>query len=511
MALCSDAELDADGSVTGEPTEAALVAWASRIGQDKNLLKQSMPRVLEAPFDSGRKMMSTVHKRKDDYIQFTKGAPDVVLTRCGFYLEDGQLLPMTEEYRKKVLQANKSMADRALRVLACGQRVWTKKPESEDADLLEQELCFLGLCGMIDPVRPEVKAAIDECREAGIRPVMITGDHVDTAAAIAKELGILQDGSLAVTGAELEKMDDAEFAEKFRNISVYARVQPEHKTRIVNAWRNAGYVTAMTGDGVNDAPSIKAADIGIGMGITGTDVTKNVADMVLADDNFATIIAAVEEGRRIYDNIRKAIQFLLASNLAEVLSIFCATLMGFTILNPVHLLWINLITDCFPALALGMEDGEADIMKRPPRNADDGIFADGLGFDVAFQGIVITVLTLASYFIGHYLEAGRWEIVNSPDGMSMAFLTLSMVEIFHSFNMRSRKGSIFHMKHQNKYLWGAMALSFVLTSAVIYIPVLSSAFGFERISALEYDVAIGLGLLVIPAVEISKWIRRKFA
>ena len=327
----------------------------------------------------------------------------------------------------------------------------------------------------------------------------------------AKELGIPEAGLKAVTGAEIDQLSDEELDRRIEEYAVYARVQPEHKVRIVDAWKRKGRITAMTGDGVNDAPSIKRADIGIGMGITGTDVTKNVADMVLADDNFATIIAAVEEGRRIYDNIRKAIQFLLASNLAEVLSIFCATLMGFTILNPVHLLWINLITDCFPALALGMEDGEADIMKRPPRNADDGIFADGLGFDVAFQGIVITVLTLASYFIGHYLEAGRWEIVNSPDGMSMAFLTLSMVEIFHSFNMRSRKGSIFHMKHQNKYLWGAMALSFVLTSAVIYIPVLSSAFGFERISALEYDVAIGLGLLVIPAVEISKWIRRKFA
>ena len=324
-------------------------------------------------------------------------------------------------------------------------------------------------------------------------------------------LGILDACRKAVTGAELDELSDEELDRKIEEYAVYARVQPEHKVRIVDAWKRKGKITAMTGDGVNDAPSIKRADIGIGMGITGTDVTKNVADMVLADDNFATIIAAVEEGRRIYDNIRKAIQFLLASNLAEVLSIFCATLMGFTILNPVHLLWINLITDCFPALALGMEDGEADIMKRPPRNADDGIFADGLGFDVAFQGIVITVLTLASYFIGHYLEAGRWEIVNSPDGMSMAFLTLSMVEIFHSFNMRSRKGSIFHMKHQNKYLWGAMALSFVLTSAVIYIPVLSNAFGFEHISALEYDVAIGLGLLIIPAVEISKWIRRKFA
>ena len=512
MALCSDAEPDENGEAVGEPTECALVNDAQKEGCPKKSLSVQYPRVGEAPFDSMRKRMTTIHRANDGtYFSCTKGAPDEILKRCTSVWRDGRKQPMTEAFRQEILSQNKAMADQALRVLAAAGRAWNQMPSSQEPDFLEQDLCFLGLCGMIDPVRPEVVDAIRECRGAGIRPVMITGDHKDTAVAIAKELGILEAGWKAVTGAEIDQLSDEELDRRIEEYAVYARVQPEHKVRIVDAWKRKGRITAMTGDGVNDAPSIKRADIGIGMGITGTDVTKNVADMVLADDNFATIIVAVEEGRRIYDNIRKAIQFLLASNLAEVLSIFCATLMGFTILNPVHLLWINLITDCFPALALGMEDGEADIMKRPPRNADDGIFADGLGFDVAFQGIVITVLTLASYFIGHYLEAGRWEIVNSPDGMSMAFLTLSMVEIFHSFNMRSRKGSIFHMKHQNKYLWGAMALSFVLTSAVIYIPALSSAFGFERISALEYDVAIGLGLLVIPAVEISKWIRRKFA
>lgn len=512
MALCSDAEPDENGEAVGEPTECALVNDAQKEGCPKKSLSVQYLRVGEAPFDSMRKRMTTIHRANDGtYFSCTKGAPDEILKRCTSVWRDGRKQPMTEAFRQEILSQNKAMADQALRVLAAAGRAWNQMPSSQEPDFLEQDLCFLGLCGMIDPVRPEVVDAIRECRGAGIRPVMITGDHKDTAVAIAKELGILEAGWKAVTGAEIDQLSDEELDRRIEEYAVYARVQPEHKVRIVDAWKRKGRITAMTGDGVNDAPSIKRADIGIGMGITGTDVTKNVADMVLADDNFATIIVAVEEGRRIYDNIRKAIQFLLASNLAEVLSIFCATLMGFTILNPVHLLWINLITDCFPALALGMEDGEADIMKRPPRNADDGIFADGLGFDVAFQGIVITVLTLASYFIGHYLEAGRWEIVNSPDGMSMAFLTLSMVEIFHSFNMRSRKGSIFHMKHQNKYLWGAMALSFVLTSAVIYIPVLSSAFGFERISALEYDVAIGLGMLVIPAVEISKWIRRKFA
>ena len=426
MALCCDAEIDEDGTVTGEPTEAALVAWANSLELNKTQLKETYPRCGEAPFDSGRKMMSTLHTSPSGVIQYTKGAPDVIIGRCTHYLENGQAVPMTEAYRAEILKNNKAMADKALRVLACAMRVWDKMPESTEPEELEQNLCFVGLTGMIDPVRPEVKAAIDECREAGIRAVMITGDHVDTAVAIAKELGILREGDRAVTGAQLSEMSDEEFEREFKNISVYARVQPEHKTRIVSAWRKAGYVTAMTGDGVNDAPSIKSADIGVGMGITGTDVTKNVADMVLADDNFATIVGAVEEGRRIYDNIRKAIQFLLGSNMSEVISIFAATLMGFTILKPVHLLWINLVTDCFPALALGMEKAEGDIMRRRPRPAKDGIFAGGMGFDIAYQGVLISALVLAAYFVGHYIETGVWTITDSADGTTMAFLTMSM-------------------------------------------------------------------------------------
>ena len=299
MALCSDAELGEHGEVTGEPTEAALVVWANKLGKDKNRLKATMLRCAEAPFDSLRKMMSTVHPVGEGYVQFTKGAPDVVLSLCSHYLKDGQVLPMTGEIREKILRANKAMADRALRVLACAKRDWTELPGSTDPALLEKELCFMGLCGMIDPVRPEVAEAIVRCRTAGIRPIMITGDHVDTASAIARELGILSGDAVAVTGSQLSRMDDETFEKEFRHISVYARVQPEHKTRIVRAWQKAGYITAMTGDGVNDAPSIKAADIGVGMGITGTDVTKSAADMVLADDNFATIVGAVEEGRRI--------------------------------------------------------------------------------------------------------------------------------------------------------------------------------------------------------------------
>ena len=507
MALCCDAELADDGTVNGEPTEAALVVWANKLGLPKYELKASNPRSGEAPFDSGRKLMSTVHLVDGQYIQYTKGAPDVILDRCKYYLKDGQPVPMTEAYKAEILKSNKAMADKALRVLACAQRIWDKEPVY-DAEVLEYDLCFVGLSGMIDPVRPEVKDAIAECKTAGIRAIMITGDHIDTAVAIAKELGILGADRKAITGSMLNDMSDEEFARELSNISVYARVQPEHKTRIVNAWRAAGYVTAMTGDGVNDAPSIKSADIGVGMGITGTDVTKNVADMVLTDDNFATIVGAVEEGRRIYDNIRKAIQFLLGSNMSEVISIFVATLMGFTILKPVHLLWINLVTDCFPALALGMEEAEPDIMHRKPRNAKAGIFADGMGIDIAYQGLMVSALVLLSYFVGHFMETGNWAIENSPAGTTMAFLTMSMAEIFHSFNMRSQRGSIFRLPRQNKILVGAAVLTLIATTLVCEVPFLANAFGFTAVTLAEYLVAILLGVLVVPIVEIVKLVQR---
>ena len=508
MALCSDAEIDPDGAVTGEPTEAALVVWANKLGHNKTALKEDFPRCGEAPFDSGRKMMSTVHLAHNGVVQYTKGAPDVIIDRCTHYMNNGEAVPMTDEYRKAIAEANKAMADKALRVLACAMRVWEREPDSFEPEELEHDLCFVGLTGMIDPVRPEVKTAIDECVGAGVRAVMITGDHIDTAVAIAKELGILRPGDRAITGSELSQMSDTEFEACFKDISVYARVQPEHKTRIVNAWRSAGYVTAMTGDGVNDAPSIKSADIGVGMGITGTDVTKNVADMVLADDNFASIVGAVEEGRRIYDNIRKAIQFLLGSNMSEVISIFAATLLGFTILKPVHLLWINLVTDCFPALALGMEKAEPDIMRRKPRSASAGIFAGGMGVDIAYQGLLVSALTLASYFIGHFIESGVWEIADSPDGMTMAFLTMSMAEIFHSFNMRSQRGSIFKLPGQNIMLIGAAVGSLLLTTVVCEVPLLAEAFGFTSVELGEYAIAIGLGFCVIPIVELVKLIQR---
>ena len=511
MALCSDAVLNDEDQAEGEPTECALVNFACSVGAKKRDLEKKYPRVDEAPFDSARKMMSTVHWAGTAFVQYTKGAPDALLSCCTHYFESGKILPMTDAKRREILNSNKTMADRALRVLAVAKRDWAEKPENNAPEYLERDLVFLGLTGMIDPIRPEVKAAIAECRGAGIRAVMITGDHRDTAVAIAKELGIITDEAQAVTGAELDGLSDEQLRQRVTEYGVYARVQPEHKTRIVQAWKARGAVTAMTGDGVNDAPSIKSADIGIGMGITGTDVTKNVADMVLADDNFATIVVAVGEGRRIYDNIRKAIQFLLASNMSEVLGVFCATLMGFTLLNPVHLLFINLVTDCFPALALGMEKAEPDVMNRPPRNSREGIFAGGLLGDMIYQGILVTSLTILSYWMGNFFETGVFSLPAgvSEHGMTMAFLTMSMCEIFHSFNLRSQRNSVFSLHGQNPVLWAAMVGSLILTTAVLEVPFLANAFGFTPVGAAEYGVALCLAVLVIPVVETVKFFQRR--
>ncbi len=518
MSLCSDAEFDTDaGTAIGEPTECALVNYAEKVGMSKNEQKHILVRVGEVPFDSMRKMMSTVHQAADgSLVQFTKGAPDEVLKRCTTALVNGEVVAMTDEVRADILASNKKMADQALRVLAAAKKDLSALPEVYESEAVECDLCYVGLVGMIDPVRPEVKPAIDECRSAGIRAIMITGDHKDTAVAIAMQLGIIESAAQAITGADLDKISDEDFDTEVEKYSVYARVQPEHKTRIVNAWRKKGKVTAMTGDGVNDAPSIKNADIGVGMGITGTDVTKNVADMILADDNFATIVSAAGEGRRIYDNIRKAIQFLLASNLSEVLSIFFATLIGFTIFQPVQLLWINLITDCFPALALGMEKPEADVMKRAPRDSREGIFAGGLGAAVVYQGVLVTLITLISYFVGHYpiaelfhhdaIAAGHYD--TAVLGTTMAFLTLSMCEVFHSFNMRSLRGSIFTLKGQNKWLWGAGLLSLILTSVVVLIDPIANLFDMVALGWQEYLIAMALGFCIIPLVEIVKLVHR---
>ena len=410
-------------------------------------------------------MMSTLNTVEGRNVQFTKGALDAILDRC------------VNVDKEEVLKANKSMTDRALRVLACAKR---------NADTIEEDnLEFIGLVGMIDPVRPEVKGAITKCIDAGIATIMITGDHIDTAKAIASELEILTSTDKAISGPELDKLTDEEFANIFKQTKVYARVSPEHKTRIVKAWQNAGYVVAMTGDGVNDAPSIKNADIGIGMGITGTDVTKNVADMVLADDNFATIVGAVEKGRHIYDNILKCTQYLLGSNIGEVISVFFASAFGFILVQPVHLLWVNLVTDCLPALALGLEHEEPGIMKRKPRDKNAGIFADGMGFDIVYQGIVSAILILASYFIGSYIENGSWQIVSSQHGTSMTFLTMSMIGCFQAINMRSRRQSLFALRKQNIILLISLLISLILTTIVCEVPFATKAFKLAQLGLVE--------------------------
>ena len=511
MALCSDAHLNDELKAEGEPTEAALVNWACSMELNKDFLENgSYKRVAEAPFDSERKMMTTIHTNpQGGYVQYTKGAPDVLLSRCAFILSSEGVRPITDDDRKAILAKNKEFADKALRVLAGAMKTLDAVPSDTTPAALEKDLVFIGLTGMIDPMRPEVKDAIRECRSAGIRPVMITGDHIDTAVAIGKELGIVESASEAITGAEIDKLSDEEFQKRIRKYSIYARVQPEHKVRIVKAWQQAGMITAMTGDGVNDAPSIKNADIGVGMGITGTDVTKNVADMVLADDNFATIVVAVEEGRKIYDNIRKAIQFLISSNLSEVIAVFVSSMMGITLLQPTHLLWINLITDAFPAVGLGMEHGDPDIMKRPPRSSKEGLFAGGMGVNCVIQGAALAIITIISYIVGEVFENGSFHLfTSSEDGMTMAFLTLSMAELFHSFNMRSLDKSLFRTPGHNRILYGTLVGAFVLTLAVLYIPFLRDAFHFAHISLAEFLIALLIGIMIIPVVEIQKAVQR---
>ena len=522
MTLCSDAEPDESGNAVGEPTECALVNFATKSGILKPEVSVKQPRIGKDPLDSMRKMMTTVHKTSDGkIIQYTKGAPDELLRRCTKIITENGIEPLTDKKRAEILAQNKEMADKALRVLAAACRMHDSEPAEYTSEALERDLIFVGLCGMIDPVRPEVLDAIKACKTAGIRPIMITGDHKDTAVAIALELGIITDPSQAITGAELDSLSDEEFERAVDYYSVYARVQPEHKVKIVSAWKKRGKITAMTGDGVNDAPSIKTADIGIGMGITGTDVTKNVADMILADDNFATIVYAVEEGRKIYSNIRKAIQFLLSSNMSEVITIFTASVLGFTILKAPHLLWINLITDCFPALALGIEPGEKDVMHQKPRAKNEGIFAGGLGFDLVYQGILVTILTLAAYFIGYVTSGGELTIAALADaslfadakacGITMAFLTMSMAEIFHSYNMRSQRHSIFTLGTHNFVLFGAMIAALALTTAVIEIPFLADMFDFAPLDFEHYAIALGLSIIVIPVVELVKLIQRTVA
>ncbi len=503
MALCSDAKIDeGKQEAVGEPTEAALVNFAYKHDLPSYELNKQQPRIGEAPFDSMRKMMSTVHQYKDGYIQYTKGANEIILSNCTYYLDENhQIQPLTEEVKQQINAKAKEFADRALRVLGLGYKKLGTLPANYEAETLEHDLIYVGFVGMIDPCRKEVYGAIKECVSAGIRPIMITGDHIDTAVAIGKDLGIITGSDQAMLGSELDSMDDEELKNAVMNISVFARVQPEHKTRIVRAFKSLGYVVAMTGDGVNDAPSIKAADIGIGMGITGTDVTKGVADMVLADDNFATIVNAVEEGRKIYDNVRKVLQFQLSTNMSEVLIVFFASVIGKDILTATHLLWINMVTDSLPGLALGMEKAESDLMQRKPRSSNESVFSNGAGIDMILQGIYMAALVICSYFIGCKLDG--------PDnGMTMAFLTTNLVEIFHAMSMRTQRGSLLKLKTINWWLIGAFVVAVALNCLVIYVPFLANLFNFTAIDAKEFAIAFGLAFSVIPVLEVIKFILR---
>ena len=513
MSLCSDAEIkEGDKEATGEPTEAALVNFANKLGYPKYQLEKEYPRVGEAPFDSMRKMMSTIHQKENQVIQYTKGACEILLERSSYYLnENKEVISMTEEIKKHIQEETKKYADKALRVLGACYREYDSIPTNLEPDSLEQDLTFIGFVGMIDPCRVEVYDAIENCRQAGIRPIMITGDHIDTATAIGEDLKIISAREEAITGSELDGLSDEELKKVVNTCSVFARVQPEHKTKIVRALKSQNYVVAMTGDGVNDAPSIKAADIGIAMGITGTDVTKGASDMVLADDNFATIVNAVEEGRTIYDNIRKVLQFQLSTNAAEVIYVFLASAFGITIVTPAQLLWINMVTDSTPGLALGMEKAEGDLMKRKPRKSDESVFSDGVGVSTILHGILMAVIVLASFFIGQHIELGKCGIFESVDGMTMAFLTANLVEMFYAICMRTQKGSIFTMQTRNKWLVGSFILSLVFTLAVVYVPILSNLFGLAPVSLFEFGVAFGLAFLVIPIVEVAKFFQRKFS
>lgn len=517
MALCSDATIKkGEEFSTGEPTECALVNYANKLGLPKYELEEKQPRKGEAPFDSNRKMMSTIHPNGNKYIQYTKGALDVMLDLCTGYLTENGVVEMNDSIKQNIISKNKEFASKALRVLCAAYREYDSMPSSLEPEDLENNLIFIGVVGMIDPCRPEVYEAIEKCRLAGITPIMITGDHKDTAVAIGKDLGIIQSEDQAIEGSELDKYNEQEMLEVVTNYRVYARVQPEHKTKIVNAWKDRGMVTAMTGDGVNDAPSIKAADIGIGMGITGTDVTKSVADMVLADDNFATIVNAVEEGRKIYDNVCKVIQFQLSTNLSEVLIMFIASLLNFTMLNPVHLLWTNMVTDSLPGLALGMEKAEGDVMKRKPRNSSDGIFAHGAGLDMTWQGIYITIVELLAYFIGLYLERGTIKGFfggeDCVNAIAMAFLTVNFCEIVCAINMRSQHHSIFSksmFKNMNWWLVGSTVITIGLTLATVYIPGLCNIFGIVpgTFQTEELIICVALSISIFPVFEVGKALR----
>ncbi len=501
--LCNDSKLNTSGdspSVMGDPTENALIYMGLKLGSDKNLLETASPRTFDLPFDSERKMMSVVNTWEDGSYAVVKGAPDVLLTRCSHLEIKGERLPMTPETISAIQQANSQMASQALRILAIAYKPLTTAP---DPDTLEDSLIFLGLVGMIDPPREEVKGAVASTKKAGIRTIMITGDHRDTAFAIAKQLGIADHEDQVITGSELNILSDEDFSEMVEHYRVYARVSPEHKLKIVRAWKQKGKIVAMTGDGVNDAPALKIADIGIGMGITGTDVTKSVSNMVLADDNFATIVVAVEEGRRIYANITKAIQFLLACNLGEVITVFIATLMGWSALLPIHILWINLVTDTLPALALGVDQTKVSAMNKKPRKPESNLFAGKVGVSIIYQGILEGLITLGVYVFALHQYG-------SLVATTMCFATLGFIQLTHSMNVRSNTESIFTLGFfTNKALLGAIVVSGFLQGMVIFIPALREFFKVAVLNGTQWLIVLGAALSINVIVELVKLITRK--
>ncbi len=507
MSLCNDTKIskeDGENKLMGDPTETALVSFASSYGHDKISLEKQFKRVDELPFDSNRKLMTTINKIEGKYHALVKGAPDMLIARCTKVLVNGQVITIKDSDIEKINQANKNMASKALRVLAFAYQEHIKQPTNLTSENIENNLIFVGLEGMIDPPRDEVKQAISTCRRAGMKAVMITGDHKDTAVAIATQLGILQEGQRAITGEELNLLTKEQLEEQVFQIAVYARVSPEHKVRIVQAWKSHGKIVAMTGDGVNDAPSLKAADIGIGMGITGTDVAKSVSDMILADDNFATIIVAVKEGRKTYANIQKAIQFLLSANTAEVLALFVATFIGWKFLFPIHILWINLITDSLPALALGMEKPDSDVMEHPPRKTGKSLFSGALGRNIIAQGVLQGCLTLGiyAYAITHF---------SVEVSITMAFLTLGLIQLFHVFNVRGINKSIFNSNFfSNRYVFLAVILSAFLQVSVVIIPALNNMFRTVPLTGNQWIIVVLTSFAIIPLVEVYKLIINLF-
>lgn len=507
MNLANDTKISQDNSLLGDPTETAMVQYGLDKNYDVREELVNIPRIAEVPFDSTRKLMTTIHQLEDGkYLVATKGAPDMLLDRVTKIEKHGEVSAFTEDDRTTLMKLNKEMATQALRVLAMAYKVIDTLPETIDTDSIEHDLIFAGLVGMIDPERKEAAAAIKVAQSAGIRTIMITGDHRDTAQAIAKRLGILrpdqEDGVL--TGGELNDISDEELERTVETYSVYARVSPEHKVRIVKAWQKNGKVVSMTGDGVNDAPSLKQADIGVGMGITGTEVSKGASDMVLADDNFETIVVAVEEGRKVFSNIQKAVQYLLSANFGEVMTMFVATMAGWSILEPIHILWINLVTDVFPAIALGLEEAEADIMNHPPRGKSSNFLSNGVLPSIFYQGFFEGGITLFVFWYATHVA--KW---GNPVGETMAFATLGLIQLFHAFNVKSVYKSLGEVgAFKNKMFNYAILLSAVMLLSVMVIPGLTSVFDVATLTAGQWLFVVGSAFSIVPIVEIAKAIMR---